>query len=413
MIEWAETSLIGEEMAWKTTLQQWMRIFKYSLVLAIRNMRHRSFRTFLTVIGIVIGITTFTALMSVGVGARSQIRQVLSQFSGASMIVMSKISSSRPSIPGTVGGYLEQIEGVNYTVGVIEDFGDINGEFVMLTGVDPEKLEFLFGLNVIEGISLKEAADLERSCVIDASLQETANVQVNETLIATSGITGQYIELIVVGIVESFSMGGGMPMGDMGGMCYTSLETMQEILDTSNVLVYIISIDEGADANAVAEAITEVYPDAEVITEEEILAMMDQITGIINGVLLALSGISLVVGALMIMNTQMMSVLERTREIGIIKSIGAKRSHVLIMFLTEAFLISLIGGILGCLFAVGLIVGLEQIMISSYGFSMPYSFQTWIFITGMLLAVGIGLISGAYPSWSAASVKPVEALRYE
>ena len=141
--------------------------------------------------------------------------------------------------------------------------------------------------------------------------------------------------------------------------------------------------------------------------------MMDQIIGIMNGVLLALSGISLVVGALMIMNTMMMSVLERTREIGIIKSIGAKRTHVLTMFLTEAFIISLIGGVLGCLLAVAGLLGLESLIQSSYGFSLPYSFEPWIFIIGMLLAVGIGLASGAYPSWSAASIKPVEALRYE
>jgi putative ABC transport system permease protein len=207
-------------------------------------------------------------------------------------------------------------------------------------------------------------------------------------------------------------MGGGMGMS-MGGMCYTELKTMQDILATSNVQLFIIGLDEGVDAKTVGDAITAVYPDAEVITEEEILAMMDQIVGIINGVLLALSGISLVVGALMIMNTMMMSVLERTREIGIIKSIGAKRTHVLTMFLTEAFIISLIGGVLGCLLAIGGLLGLEQIMMSTLGFPLPYSFEPWIFIVGMFLAVAIGLASGAYPSWSAASVKPVEALRYE
>ncbi|MFX1298132.1 MAG: ABC transporter permease, partial [Promethearchaeota archaeon] len=152
---------------------------------------------------------------------------------------------------------------------------------------------------------------------------------------------------------------------------------------------------------------------AEVITEEEILAMTNQIIGIINGVLLALSAISLAVGALMIMNTTMMSVLERTREIGILKSIGAKRTHVITIFLTESFLISLIGGILGSLLAVVGILGIEQIISSIYGFEIPYSFAPWIFITGMLLAVCIGIASGFYPAWQAASVKPVEALRYE
>jgi putative ABC transport system permease protein len=398
-------------MPWKTAIQQQIRIFKYSLLLAIRSMRHRSFRTFLTVLGILIGITTFTALMSIGVGMRTNIYKILNQFSGASVIVMSKISTSRPAIPSAVGPYLEEIPGVNYTVGVIEDFVSINGESVMLTGVDPEKMEFLLGLSVKAGMSLSQAAALNiyHACVIDEQLQQTLNAQVNETILATSTLTGTIMELFIVGIVTSLSM----PMMASSGMCFTTLQTMQEIMVTTNVLVFLVGLDAGADAKSVKEAIIAAYPDAEVITEDEILAMMDQITGIINGVLLALSAISLVVGGLMIMNTMMMSVLERTREIGIVKSIGAKRSHVLTIFLTEAFLISIIGGILGSLAAVGGVIAISAYMGASYGFQLPYSFDSWIFIVGMLLAVGIGLLSGFYPSWQASSIKPVQALRYE
>lgn len=382
--------------------------------MAIRSMRHRQFRTFLTVLGILIGITTFTALMSVGVGLRTQMYQILSQFAGASMIVMSKISSTRPSIPNAVVDYLEQIEGINNTVGVIEDFADVNGQMVMLTGIDSEEMEFLMGLKTVSGDRLSQAKDRDRACVIDVDLQENLGLHVNDTIIASSGISGTFIELEIVGIVESLGFSDmGMMGGGMGGMCFTELTTLQEMLVTTNVQVILIGLDEDADTDAVADAIIAVYPEAQVITEEEILAMMDQIIGIINGVLLALSAISLVVGGLMIMSTMTMSVLERTREIGIMKSIGAKRSHVLTIFLTESFLISLIGGALGSLAAIGAILFLSSFMESSYGFAMPYSFEPWIFITGMMLAVGIGLISGAYPSFQAANVKPVEALRYE
>jgi putative ABC transport system permease protein len=398
-------------MPWKTALQQQIRILRYSLLLAIRSMRHRSFRTFLTVLGILIGITTFTALMSIGVGMRTQIYTVLNQFSGASMIVMSKISSSRPAIPAAIGGYLEEIPGINYTVGVIEDFVDVNGESVIVTGIDPQKMEFLLGLSTRAGMSLTQAAALNiyHACVIDEQLQQTVNAQVNDTLLATSSLTGTIMELYIVGIVDSLSM----PMMSTSGMCYTTLETMQEILVTTNVLVLLVGLDEGADAQNVKQAITAAYPEADVITEDELLAMMDQIVGIINGVLLALSAISLVVGGLMIMNTMMMSVLERTREIGIIKSIGAKRSHVLTIFLTEAFIISIIGGLLGSLAAIGGVIAISSYIEASYGFQLPYSFDSWIFIVGMLLAVGIGMLSGFYPSWQASSIKPVQALRYE
>ncbi|MHA1267073.1 MAG: ABC transporter permease [Candidatus Helarchaeota archaeon] len=394
-------------------LGQKLRIFKYSAVMAIRSMRFRAFRTFLTVLGILIGITTFTSLMAIGVGMRADIREILSRFAGANMIVMSSISSSRPSIPGQVVDYINQIDGINFSAGVIQDFADVSGKTVMITGINPEKMEFLLSLKTIEGQSLKDAKDVPNACVIDIVLQEELNLAVNESFVATSSLTGSFISLKIVGVVESLTAGGGGFGMGMSGICYTDLTTMQDILITTNVQVILVGLEENANSDAVAEAITVAYPEAEVITEEEILAMMDQIVGIINGVLLALSAISLVVGALMIMSTMTMSVLERTREIGIMKSIGAKRSHVLTIFLTEAFLISLVGGVLGVLAAIGAVYAIDIIMTGQYGFSIPYSFEPWIFISSMLLAVGIGLISGAYPSWQASSVKPVEALRYE
>jgi putative ABC transport system permease protein len=115
----------------------------------------------------------------------------------------------------------------------------------------------------------------------------------------------------------------------------------------------------------------------------------------------------------MITNTTMMSVLERTREIGIVKSIGGKRSHVLTIFMTESVLIASIGGIIGCILSIIAVMGLTGIVKSTYGFPLAYSFEAWIFMVGIGLAAGIGALAGAFPSWRAASVKPVEALRYE
>lgn len=332
------------------------------------------------------------------------------------MVVMSSISSSRPSIPGSVVGYLEEIDGINFTAGMIEDFADVNGQSVMLSGIESEKMLFLLGLKIVEGMSLiaAEAAGYDRACAIDTDAQKNLDLKLNDTILVSSSLSGTFMELTVVGVVESLGFGDmGMMGGGMSGMVHVELSTLQDILMTTNVQVILVGLEAGADEDAVTEAILSVYPEAEIITEEEILAMMDQIVGIINGVLLALSAISLVVGGLMIMSTMTMSVLERTREIGIMKSVGAKRTHILSIFLTEAFLLSIIGGILGSLAAIGAVLGISTLLESGYGFAIPYSFEPWIFITGMFLAVGIGMASGAYPSWQASSVKPVEALRYE
>ncbi|MHA1649425.1 MAG: ABC transporter permease [Candidatus Helarchaeota archaeon] len=380
--------------------------------MALRSMRYRSFRTFLTVLGITIGIMTFVALMSIGVGMQIQITSIINQMMGAGIIVSSQLTSSRPSVPSEVGNLIMDIEGVNDTVGVIEDFVMIQGEYLNLAGINPSKLEVRFGVTIIEGHDLTWALDhgIKRPVLIDESAANLLGYHINDTLIVSSMMTSTIMEFTIVGITSAFQIDISFIMA---GFAYTTLEIMQEIMATDNVQYYLVTIKEGADMTAIAEAIRETWPQAEVITSEEILAMSEQILNLIFAVLIAIGSISLLVGALMITNTTMMSVLERTREIGIIKSIGGKRSHVLTIFMTESVFVALIGGILGCILSVINVLGLTGIVLAMYGFPLAYSLQPWIFMVGIGMATGIGAAAGAFPSYRAASVKPVEALRYE
>ena len=390
-------------------------IFRTSLKMALRSLTHRKFRAFLTILGIMIGITLFITLMSIGIGMDTSISGILSQFVGAEVIVMSKLSSSRPNIPGEVVDILKSIDHVEDAFGMIQDFLEIEGEFVSVNAAEPERAEFLLGITLIEGRSLQEAVDdnVARPAYIDITLKNTLNLEIGDRFIATSQLTGTFLELNIVGIVSAFDMGSMLGGFGFSGMAYTTLETMQELLATDSVQVIMLTLDDSSYSADVADAIRVNYEDAEVMTQEEILAMVDEILNIIFAVLLGMAAIALLVGAIGIMNTTMTSVLERTREIGILKSIGAKRIHILQIFITEAFIISLLGGIIGCIGSIGLVIGLTTLSEAVFGFIMPYSFESWIFITGMILAVGIGIVSAAYPSMKASSVKPVEALRYE
>jgi putative ABC transport system permease protein len=380
--------------------------------MALRSMRYRSFRTFLTVLGITIGITTFVALMSIGVGMQAQISQLIFQFMGGGMVVSSKYSSSRPSVPMEVGTHIQQIEGVNDTVATIEDFVSIQGNYVDLVGVEPDKLETAYGISVIRGHNLRWALDngIPNPIILDEGASRTLGYDINDSLVFSSVSSGGFMEFKVVGIASAFQIDISFIMA---GRAFTDLGVMQDLMVTDNVQSFTVTIKAGYDMNAIAEAIRQAYPEADVVTSEDVLAMSDQILNIIFAVLMAIGSISLLVGALMITNTTMMSVIERTREIGIIKSIGGKRSHVLTIFMTESVLIALIGGILGCILSIGVVVGLTGVVKASYGFPLAYSFEPWIFIVGIGLAAGIGALAGAFPSWRAASVKPVEALRYQ
>jgi putative ABC transport system permease protein len=351
--------------------------------------------------------------MSIGIGMETTISGILSQFVGAEIMVMSKLSSSRPNVPGEVVDILKGIDHVEDSFGVIQDYLEIEGEMVLVISSEPEEIEFLMSISLEYGMTLQEAEQLEipRPAYIDTTLKNALGLDVGDNLLATSQISGTFLELTIVGVVSSFDI--GMGFGGFGGMVYTTLGTMQEILSTDAVQVVMLTLDDSSYSSNVADSIREAYPDAQVITQEEILAMTDEILNIIFAVLLGMAAISLLVGAIGIMNTTMTSVLERTREIGILKAIGAKRINILQVFLTEAFIISLLGGIIGCIGSVVLVLALTQVVESFLGFMMPYSFEPMIFVGGMLLSVVIGLVSAAYPAWRASSIKPVEALRYE
>ncbi len=394
-----------------TGLKRTFRVFQFSIKMALRSMRFRAFRTFLTVLGITIGITTFVALMSVGVGMEAQISSLITQMMGGGIMVSSQISSMRPSVPSHVEGLIQQIDGVNYTVASIEDFVSVGGENIDLAGVSPNKLT-AYGVTVSAGHDLIWALDngIDNPVLIDESASNKLGYTINDTIIFASMFSGIIMEFYIVGITSAFQIDISFIMA---GFAYTDIEIMKEMMGTDNVQSIMVSVKEGYSVDAIANAIRTTWPEAEVTTSEDILAMTDQIMGLVFAVLMAIGSISLLVGALMITNTTMMSVLERTREIGIIKSIGGKRSHVLVIFMTESVFIALIGGILGCILSVVAVTALTGIVSSMYGFPLAYSLETWIFATGIGLAGGIGAAAGAFPSWRAASVKPVEALRYE
>lgn len=148
--------------------------------------------------------------------------------------------------------------------------------------------------------------------------------------------------------------------------------------------------------------------DFSVSTPDQIIAQFDSITGIIGLVAIAISGLGLLVGGIGVMNIMLVSVTERTREIGIRKALGARKFDVIGQFLAEAMALTGVGGVLGVVIAV-----LITLLIGLLVPSLPSVVPSWAIIAGFCVSVAIGLFFGTWPAVKASQLDPVEALRYE
>jgi putative ABC transport system permease protein len=143
-------------------------------------------------------------------------------------------------------------------------------------------------------------------------------------------------------------------------------------------------------------------------TPDQIVKQFDSVTGMIVMVAIAISGLGLLVGGIGVMNIMLVSVTERTREIGVRKAIGARRRDIIIQFLFEAVALTGVGGMIGIIFAV-----LVTVLIGALVSALPSVVPVWALISGFGVSVGVGLFFGVWPAMKAARLDPVEALRYE
>ncbi len=153
--------------------------------------------------------------------------------------------------------------------------------------------------------------------------------------------------------------------------------------------------------------------DFEVATTEEFAKQIGQVLSILTFVLGGIAFISIVVGGVIIMNTMLMSVFERTQEIGILKATGAKRKTILLLFLTEAGFVGLVGGILGMIVGSVLSKTIEAVGRAYVGSVFQTIISVELIVSAVLFSFVVGAISGLYPAWQASKLVPVEALRYE
>lgn len=373
--------------------------------LALKNITRQRTRTFLTVLGIVIGIGAVVALGSISAGLNEEVQSNL-ELTAGKIIVSEKGSSG--FLIGFSGSELteENVEEIAETAGVkdvvpqLYDVGEIvpfSGPEWVAIGIQPSKAEFFAGESILieEGFPLEDG-DTE-SINIGKTFSENNNLEIGDFF------TLRDVELEVVGIFELTEI------SDIDNNFIVPLETLQDILDVDTFPVVYAIPDDLRNTEILAERIEDANEDFDALTATDVARQASQIVGQISVFTIGIGAVAALIGGLGIMNTMIMSVLERKREIGVMKAIGATKRQIMTHFLTEAFLISVIGGAIGIVFGVIASQGLGSVL----GFFSVSAVTLDLIVGSFVFAIILGIVGGLYPSWKAARLDPVEALRYE
>lgn len=395
-------------------------------ILALGNLRHRGLRSWLTILGIFIGIAAVVALISLGQGLENGIEKQFESLGKDKIIISPQggmgYATSSLTLTSKDLNFIKNVKGVEWAMGYLIRQSQVKfkdeSSIGYIVGVDPADFEEslkLQGATLLEGkIPSKESRTkvaLGYNHKVDGKIWERG-IKVGEKI----EINGQ--EFKVIGIIDKIG-------GEDDGMIVFDKETLKELLEIEDEESRIIvKVDDGENITEIAEEIKrklrklrnekEGQETFSISTSEQLMDSFKEIIGIVQAVLVGIAVISLFVGGIGIMNTMYTSVLERTKEIGIMKAVGAKNSDVLYIFLFESGFLGLVGGIIGIVFGIVLAKGVGYIATNAFGIGLLQADIDYYLIFGALIfSFLIGTLSGILPAMRAARLKPVDALRHE
>lgn len=391
-----------------------------NILLSLRNIKRKKFRTVLTIAGIVIGVASVVIISTIG-----DIGKVVldKEFSSLGMDSLA-ISSNERTLPSTLTEkdlkQIKKLDIVDEAVPIITEFTQVKMKLLktnaMIWGVDKTAKDIVMLTNKYgRFISDEDSLNSKNVCVVDEKLAndfyQRSNI-VGKTINITFP-TGE-IPFEIIGVVET---GGNIMQGIMGeyvpSFVYIPYTTIQRYSGRSSFDQIATKINPKYDVGKAEKELLQVIQTSqqnENYKVENLAEQKDKFNSILDIVTLILSmiaAISLLVSGLNIMTVMIVSVNERTKEIGIKKSIGAKKSNILFEFIIEAFAISVLGCIIGC------IVGLIFVGSGCYLFDIPFFVSVDKILFYSVITVGIGTIFGVYPAIVASNLKPIDALRCE
>ena len=386
-------------------------------------------RSFLTVLGIVIGIMAVVIMVAVGETVQQSITDQFSSLGTNTIMIRAGAAQSagvrsgnRMTLTMDDITYLSQLPDVAAvtpmdSTGAQVVYGNKNWSTSMV-GVYP-------GYATVQNIEMESGTFLDMSAVRNAATYAVIGPETAEELGLPKNPIGEIIRvrntpLTIIGVTK---VKGSSGMGSQDDMIIVPITTLKKRITGSrfpnSVSMIALKLYQDADNDIATEQITSLLrqrhklkdgdaDDFQITDMKQVMETMETVTGYLTLLLIAIAAVSLLVGSIGIMNMMLVSVAERTREIGIRKAIGAQESTIVTQFLSESILISFIGSMFGLILGVGLSQGVGRFILH---YNVPFSI--WPVIVSVSVAVVVGLASGVMPAIKAAKLNPIDSLRYE
>lgn len=414
-----------------TTLQTW--------IIAVQGLRSNLGRSLLTILGIVIGIVAIVVVISLGraarvfiidqvegIGAHTLIIRPGRQPQGPTDVAESILSDSLKQKdvdalrnPGRIPGVISVEPAILVPGGAVSYQSELYRPFVL--GWTASALVDFFGIEPIDGAMFTEEDIRQRAKVA------VIGSRVKDELFGESNAVGETVKLKgqtlrIVGVLPQKGQVSVLNLDEMMLLPYSTAQ--KDILGINHFHELFVSVDDTTDVKIAAEDIEQTLRDLHgitdpekddffVLTQQDIVERISVVTQALTIFLVAIASISLLVGGVGIMNIMLVSVTERTQEIGLRKALGATNKNISSQFLFEALILTVSGGLVGVLLA-WIITFVIAFVVRTY-FGLAWSFQMPLFaiVLGVGMAGLVGVVFGIYPSKKASRKNPIEALRYE
>ncbi len=423
-----------------------MIIFKQSLKALAANKG----RSFLTTLGIIIGIGSVIALMALGAGVKESISSRIATLGTRNLIVMpgegiAERAQSAHAGGGNIGGQpsgggggMGGMGGAGSTL-TLDDLntlrnkeknphvkmaaGNVSGSAIFttdagdkrfsVTGTEPELFE-IQGYKISKGKQISASDVTDRAKVIVLGSQAANDIYGSKTPVGQE-LTIEGAVYKVIGVLKKVDETG---LSNPNSQVYIPYTSAFDTFKVEKFNMFTALADSEANVDVVKKSIMKTIMDNHDIDDEkladfnvnssaDLLSTISTITGMMTSLLAGIAAISLIVGGIGIMNIMLVSVTERTREIGLRKAVGAKTGDILGQFVVEAILLTLTGGLLGIAAGYGMAEGAAKML----GFAPVVTLDAIVMAVGV--STGVGLLFGIYPAAKAARLDPIEALRYE